>query len=402
MIENKGKQELRIKLIICREEREFYSDILTRKHYLKNSMVNKNTIMHVLSRGREDVAVLTWERQRVKHFKLRDKLIGWSKEGKSQRVKHCIQNRRFLVLKPESNLASQSISKSVKRICADALEHYGHEVLLAETFVDPSQGNSGTCYQAAGWQEVGLTVGGKGEDKRNPKLYFVKELHQQAIHKLKSPKLTTTDLSNPRQQELFLDKINFVTLRSKLEQIPDYRQRRGKNDLTAMLLLITAGILSGCSNVKAISRWVDYLTMETIKNFGCRRRPSYSTLRRVLINVDYEKLSKCLCSWLEEQGNKIPINKQLKILIFDGKAMKTASKFSEDLDFRILNVIDAVTCTLKAQLAVTNKENEIPVAQNILSNIELDADTIVLADALHTQKKTANLILKKTPITSSL
>jgi len=52
-----------------------------------------------------------------------------------------------------------------------------------ETFVDPAQ-YAGTCYKAAGWQNVGMTTGtgivrpGK-HYTTSPKIIFVKPLHRQ-------------------------------------------------------------------------------------------------------------------------------------------------------------------------------------------------------------------------------
>jgi predicted transposase YbfD/YdcC len=50
---------------------------------------------------------------------------------------------------------------------------------------------------------------------------------------------------------------------------------------------------------------------------------------------------------------------------------------------------------------VGEKTNEIPEAVAILEEANLDAETVVTADAMHTQTKTAELIKKKTLTTSS-
>jgi hypothetical protein len=47
---------------------------------------------------------------------------------------------------------------SLRRLCADWLARHGHELLLAESFVDPSR-FVGTCYRASNWIEVGRTAG---------------------------------------------------------------------------------------------------------------------------------------------------------------------------------------------------------------------------------------------------
>lgn len=88
-----------------------------------------------------------------------------------------------------------------------------------------------------------------------------------------------------------------------------------------------------------------------------------------------------------------------RILSLDGKRLRTASKAS-DSEIHILSLIDTVAKVFLEQRSVGEKTNEIPVAQKLLNEIKLDANTIVTADAMHTQTKTAEAIIKKTLITS--
>ena len=74
-----------IKLISEPGEIEFYSDLITRQHYLESSQINRNTIVHVARRGREDVGVLTWEPGVRRWFGMRDRLIGWTDDQRGQR-----------------------------------------------------------------------------------------------------------------------------------------------------------------------------------------------------------------------------------------------------------------------------------------------------------------------------
>lgn len=94
------------------------------------------------------------------------------------------------------------------------------------------------------------------------------------------------------------------------------------------------------------------------------------------------------------------VDKSLKILSLDGKCLRAASKASSS-EIQILELINAITGVLITQHKISDKENEIPVAREVLEQTQLDAETVVTADALHTQDKLANLIVKKTPITSS-
>jgi len=91
---------------------------------------------------------------------VRDRWIGWAREQQWRRLPLVANNCRFLV-PPRGrvpNLASRALALSARRLSADMEARFGHPVLLAETFVDPSRFR-GVCYRAAGWGEVGATRG---------------------------------------------------------------------------------------------------------------------------------------------------------------------------------------------------------------------------------------------------
>ena len=56
------------------------------------------------------------------------------------------------------NLASKTLASTTQRLHPDWEAVYGHPVLVAETFVDPTR-FAGTSYRAAGWEYLGLTRG---------------------------------------------------------------------------------------------------------------------------------------------------------------------------------------------------------------------------------------------------
>lgn len=388
-----------IKLIVDPGEVEFYSDLLTREHYLGSSQVSRNTIIHVARRGRDELAVLTWEPGVRRWFAMRDRLIGWTESQRKQRLKYCIENRRFLMMKDEKNLASKVLSLSIERLNQDVEQAYGHDALLAETFVDPSRGLEGTCYKAQGWTKVGLTQGGRGKDERSKKLYFVKELKANALGKLKAPELTPSDTTNPRQTVLSLEQLNLQSLRQKLDAVPDYRKHQGWYPMTSIYALIIASVLNGETTAKGMWRWISELSRELLKSLGCRQAPSYSMIWSVLCKTDHVMLEAALCSWLKEQSDKMHVDRSLRILSLDGKALRSATKAAGS-ELRVLTLIDTIAKTIRAQRPVGEKTNEIPVAQELLADEPLDASTIVTADAMHTQDKFAEVVLKKTPIIS--
>lgn len=401
MYTKRSDDTVRIHLIKDPGEAEVYSDILTRRHYLASSAYNRNTIVHVARRGRMDVAILTWERETRHRFGTRDQLIGWTRGQKEQRHRYCIENRRFLMLEEGStNLASHILAQSVGRLGEDARGHYGHDVLLAETFVDPSRGYEGTCYKGAGWTEVGLTKGGHGRESWSKKLYFVKELKQDALVKLRAPELSAADTTNPRQSVLFLEQLDIKGLKERLEKVPDYRKNLSCYSLVTLLALIVAAVLCGATNAKEVSRWVSSLSLEFLKTLGCRRAPSHTTLWRVITNIGHTALCQALCGWLAEQSKGLHIAPEFRHLCLDGKTLRAGSK-AHGSQLHVVTMIEAISKTIMDQRLTDNKSNEIPKVVEMLRDTPIDAETVVTADAMHTQRKTADTIQKKTVGTHS-
>ena len=91
----------------------------------------------------------------------RDRWIGWKQKLQFTRQHLIANNTRFLILGAPScfrNLASFALAAMVRCLSADWSAAYGHSLLLAETFVDPSR-FCGHMYMAAGWTRLGRTKG---------------------------------------------------------------------------------------------------------------------------------------------------------------------------------------------------------------------------------------------------
>jgi hypothetical protein len=104
---------------------------------------------------------------------------------------------------------------------------------------------------------------------------------------------------------------------------------------------------------------------------------------------------------LAEERDKIHVDSSLRIITMDGKALRGAGR-AAGAEMVLLTLIESISGVMVGQMPVGEKTNEITHAkQLLLDHADLDAQTIVTADALHTQRDTAELIVKKTPITSS-
>lgn len=109
----------------------------------------------------------------------RDEWIGWNARDRAQRLNGVVANTRFLIFPwvRVRNLASAALSRVAGRIGRDWQERYGYAPVLLETFVDAAL-YRGTCYQAANWIRLGMTVGRGRMDRHTrylstPKIIYV-------------------------------------------------------------------------------------------------------------------------------------------------------------------------------------------------------------------------------------
>ena len=143
-----------------RAELERFKELLDQHHYL-GSVKSVGERLHYVATDAQGqwLALLVFSAP-AKHLKHRDQWIGWSPAQRHRRLSLVTNNSRFLILPERSvpNLASKVLRLTLDRLATDWQTHYGHPVLVVETFVDAAQ-FSGTVYSASGWSELGQTDG---------------------------------------------------------------------------------------------------------------------------------------------------------------------------------------------------------------------------------------------------
>jgi hypothetical protein len=118
----------------------------------------------------------------AKAVQARDQWIGWDRRGRQQNLPWVINNTRLLIFPwvRINPLGSHVLGQLGRRVRADWQGRWGYEPWLMESFVDPLR-FAGTCYQSAGWLQVGTTTG-RGVQRpghiyqSSPKLIYVKGL----------------------------------------------------------------------------------------------------------------------------------------------------------------------------------------------------------------------------------
>ena len=173
-------------------ERPRWKALLARYHYLGYRRGAGEQLGYIAVLEGHLVACLAWGAAAYRNAP-REAYLGWDAATKRARLPLVVQNTRFLLLPwvRVPHLASKLLAATCRRLSADWQARYGHGLLLAETFVDPTRFR-GTCYRAANWVCLGPTrgAGKRGNRYRRhgvPKLVFIYPLHPRARDRLAAP-----------------------------------------------------------------------------------------------------------------------------------------------------------------------------------------------------------------------
>ena len=95
-------------------------------------------------------------------LKVRDDFIGWDNEHKMKNLGMLANNSRFCLIQDRMTLKNVG-SMTLKRLEIDGgrrwKEKYDQDLVLLETFVEPSENRVGSVYKASNWIMVGETMG---------------------------------------------------------------------------------------------------------------------------------------------------------------------------------------------------------------------------------------------------
>lgn len=379
-------------------EQEKFISLMGTHHYLGWRGVVGERILYVAKRGERWLSLLAWTSASQK-VGVRDRFIGWDEAVREDRLRLVANNARFLILPgvEEKNLASQILSLSLRRLSRDWKRFYGHPILLAETFVDPTR-FSGTCYRAANWELLGET---RGFGKKNgewiehgiPKLVFVYPLWRRACDRLSDPEVHPLT----QEKEVYRMAISRLPIQGKgglidmLKEIPDPRSRFGRqHPLVGILAIGLCAILSGARGFQGMADWAASLTSVQLRNFYIRknRPPSEATFRKTIQAVDAEIVDRRFSAWFHQ-------NKKFngKAIAIDGKALRGARQEETGRPLMLLSAVLHQEQTVIAQTPVAEKSNEIPAMKTLLNPLDISG-AVITADALHTQDETARYLVK--------
>jgi len=307
-------KNIQIHLATSIEDRLQWDEVMAREHYLRSSSMMGEQLRYIASLDGEWMGLLGWSSATLSSANRR-RWVGWTLAQERQRLHLVAQNARFLIRGENRipNLASRLLGLNAARLSRDWSQVYAHGVVVAETFVD-AQRYQGTCYRAAGWQDIGCT-GGHGRMRvgyqvhGESRMMLMKELvpHGRAV-------LCADHHVADRSAFLTLHEIALTGADGLLaylrEHIHDPRSRRGRSFQCATVLgIIVAGMLTGRKTLERIGAWAATLDQRTLEHFCCPRAttglwkpPCANSLRYLLTDVDPELFEKTVSGWLRLRG----------------------------------------------------------------------------------------------------
>ncbi len=384
------------------EERMRWDETVKRYHYLGFKRFPGRGLRYIFEWRGEWIGLAGWQ-SGVFKCRLRDRWVRWKATIQFQRLHLVANNTRFLLLGEAGTfprLGTHALSGMTQRLSADWAAHFGHGVLLAEAFVDPSRFQGG-LYRAAGWLLLGGTRGFARASGRytephgQPKDMYVRELQRNARPLLRSEReLPAAFAANPQGGTSGLRPVELRSLYAELSEVPDFRRAQGRKHKTANVLAIyLLARLAGLHGGKAAAAYSQSLSQKELEALGAWRNPrtgryepvSRSVIYRVLENVDPEALEAVVRRY------STPRLQLGAALAADGKRVRVANRNGPQHHETVTLVAHGSGLPL-ASLGLHDQNGEIAAVRALFEEVPL-AGRVVTLDALHTVRNTARTLV---------
>ena len=179
---------------------------------------------------------------------------------------------------------------------------------------------------------------------------------------------------------------------SAFSGLADPRGNNGKqHEQTLCIAIFTLAVVAGCRGLNAMGDWVKGYHDDLVALFEPRkdRLPSYSTLRRVMLGVDYQAYGACLASFFDVTP------RPGEMVAMDGKVLRgsyeVGAKDGRAPSHRAIQLVTSYIVErglVLESVEVDCKSNEIKALPVIVKRLaEQGVKGVVFAfDALNTQK----------------
>ncbi len=179
-----------------------------------------------------------------------------------------------------------------------------------------------------------------------------------------------------------------AALQSQLDTLDDPRRGQGKRHRQGLVLLIVLlATISGYLGYRAIEDFLAKHQSQLLALFQPEkgRIPSYSTVRRVLMGVDFQQFTQIYKNWIAHHLPRQPERAGEDWISVDGKSLRgTASPEAHYV--HLVSIFSSFDKVVLDTGVVDRKSNEIPLVQQMIAESGL-REVIFTIDALHCQKK---------------
>lgn len=192
-----------------------------------------------------------------------------------------------------------------------------------------------------------------------------------------------------------------MTILQAFETIPEFRTAKGKrHDLPLVLMCLLLGSLSDCKSWRDHESFIQRHRKPLLDYFrpSKDRLPSYSTLRRVTLGIDFDALSEAFLTWAREHVSFDPG----EWLAIDGKSLSGTSTNPDDARQNFTALVSLYAHQRGVVLQIDAYENKLESEAHIVEAMLADAQLAgagVTADALHCRKKLAPSSARPAPTT---
>ena len=398
--------KFRLQDVIVRPARpdEFpqWDKLMNEHHYLGFKKFVGNNIRYVAEHKGIWLAIAGWHTAAFMCAP-RDQWIGWNRDCQFKNLHLIANNTRFLVLAQQGdipNLASFFMGAMTRRISDDWTERFGHELLLAESFVDPGRFD-GAMYKASNWICAGTTRGysrSNGQYSKhngNPKKLYLYELRKKSRKMLRNADTLGERYSAKGVHTRRSDK-ELMSLYQELECVGDFRRAQGRRHTVACLLAIyILAFLSRMRGPVAAAQYAKNLSQRELEMLGAwynkkKQRfcpPSKSTMHKVISSLDTQQLEDVIRRY---SSKRLGFAQAVAI---DGKRIRGANRNGED-HYEVVTLVEHASGFPVASIDYREEGGEIAAALDLISRVDVRGQVITL-DALHTTKNTAKTIVNE-------
>lgn len=190
-----------------------------------------------------------------------------------------------------------------------------------------------------------------------------------------------------------MTKLKKPTLIEHFKEIEDPRiMRKKQHHLDDIFFITLCAVICGCDGWVAIEKfatmkrsWFEqYLALEN----GI---PSHDTFGRVFSLIDPKQFQSCFSDWIKSVVQHVTGD----VIAIDGKCLRGSyDKQDNKAAIHMVSAWSSANELVIGQVKVDDKSNEITALPRLLEYLDITG-AIITADALHTQKNTADLIVKK-------